>query len=64
MYPNQSPRVLYIEDHEDTRELVTLVLEQKRYRIKPARPRRGCLKRVRDALVTQICGPDTPEQQT
>ena len=29
----QSPRVLYIEDHEDTRELVTLVLEQRRYEV-------------------------------
>lgn len=27
------PRVLYIEDHEDTRELVTLVLEQKSYEV-------------------------------
>ena len=27
----QSPRVLYIEDHEDTRELVTLLLTQKSY---------------------------------
>ena len=26
-------RVLYIEDHEDTRELVTLVLEQKSYEV-------------------------------
>lgn len=26
-------RVLYIEDHEDTRELVTLVLEQKAYEV-------------------------------
>jgi len=33
MTPNQSPRVLYIEDHEDTRELVTLVLEQRRYEV-------------------------------
>ena len=33
MRPNDTPRVLYIEDHEDTRELVTLVLEQKRYEV-------------------------------
>jgi DNA-binding response OmpR family regulator len=28
-----TPRVLYIEDHEDTRELVTLVLEQRNYEV-------------------------------
>lgn len=28
-----SPRVLYIEDHDDTRELVTLVLKQKCYEV-------------------------------
>jgi len=28
-----TPRVLYIEDHEDTRELVTLVLEQRDYEV-------------------------------
>src|SRR4029078_844666 len=33
MHSQNTPRVLYIEDHEDTRELVTLVLEQKRYEI-------------------------------
>jgi two-component system phosphate regulon response regulator PhoB len=27
------PRVLYIEDHEDTRELVTLVLEQRSFEV-------------------------------
>ena len=29
----QSPRVLYIEDHEDARELVTLLLSQKSYEV-------------------------------
>lgn len=31
--PRNVPRVLYIEDHEDTRELVTLVLEQKSFEV-------------------------------
>ena len=30
---NNTPRVLYIEDHEDTRELVMLVLEQRGYEV-------------------------------
>ena len=33
MQLNDTPRVLYIEDHEDTRELVTLVLEQRSYEV-------------------------------
>ena len=33
MKPKNFPRVLYIEDHEDTRELVTLVLEQRSYEV-------------------------------
>ena len=33
MRPDSTPRVLYIEDHEDTRELVTLVLEQRSYEV-------------------------------
>ena len=33
MRPDTTPRVLYIEDHEDTRELVTLVLEQRSYEV-------------------------------
>ena len=33
MQSQKNPRVLYIEDHEDTRELVTLVLEQRNYEV-------------------------------
>ena len=33
MQTKDTPRVLYIEDHEDTRELVTLVLEQRNYQV-------------------------------
>jgi DNA-binding response OmpR family regulator len=33
MQIEKNPRVLYIEDHEDTRELVTLVLRQKSYEV-------------------------------
>jgi len=33
MRRTNAPRVLYIEDHEDTRELVTLVLEQRSYEV-------------------------------
>src|ERR1043165_3710408 len=33
MRVQNTPRVLYIEDHEDTRELVTLVLEQRSYEV-------------------------------
>src|SRR4030095_581684 len=33
MQKTNTPRVLYIEDHEDTRELVTLVLEQRSYEV-------------------------------
>jgi len=33
MQNKNTPRVLYIEDHEDTRELVTLVLEQRCFEV-------------------------------
>ena len=33
MQAKKTPRILYIEDHEDTRELVTLLLAQKSYEV-------------------------------
>lgn len=33
MQTKYTPSVLYIEDHDDTRELVTLVLEQRSYKV-------------------------------
>lgn len=33
MQPEKTRRILYIEDHEDTRELVTLLLAQKSYEV-------------------------------
>jgi DNA-binding response OmpR family regulator len=33
MLTKHAPRVLYIEDHDDTREMVTLVLEQKSFEV-------------------------------
>lgn len=33
MQPKKTARILYIEDHEDTRELVTLLLAQKSYEV-------------------------------
>lgn len=33
MEPEKTRRILYIEDHEDTRELVTLLLAQKSYEV-------------------------------
>ena len=33
MHPEKTRRILYIEDHQDTRELVTLLLAQKSYEV-------------------------------
>ena len=41
---NPQSHILYIEDHDDTRELVTLVLAQSNYRVTPACNSREALK--------------------
>ncbi|MGI8733415.1 MAG: response regulator transcription factor [Pyrinomonadaceae bacterium] len=58
----QNPRILFIEDHEDTRDLITLVLEHEKYQVTSAGTLEGALKaaaaRKFDLFLLDTCLPD------
>lgn len=45
---NSKSRILYVEDHEDTRELVTMVLKDSNYDVTAAQTIEGSLKLARE----------------